>query len=129
MISSSQFPLFYCPAQDLLLSILREDERIMLAPNSSQVPPLMPTQQNVFNPGVGPADVHEDAGAEAVTEGEPESLWMRMVEQAFTIILIIHLPSIYLLSLLIRTYSNLYDVCFTQFDTTQPNPSLRWIVL
>ncbi|MEW5304494.1 MAG: hypothetical protein WDW36_007104 [Sanguina aurantia] len=65
-------PLFRRPAQDLLLSILREDERIMLAPNSSQVPPLMPTQQNVFNPGVGPADGHQGEAAEAVTGGGRE---------------------------------------------------------
>ncbi|GFR40173.1 hypothetical protein Agub_g730, partial [Astrephomene gubernaculifera] len=37
-------------ALDLLLAALREDDLIMLAPNSSQVPPLLPIQQNVFVP-------------------------------------------------------------------------------
>lgn len=34
--------------QDLILALLREDERIMLAPNSAQVPALLPIKQNLF---------------------------------------------------------------------------------
>ncbi|KAG1663525.1 hypothetical protein FOA52_003153, partial [Chlamydomonas sp. UWO 241] len=38
-------------ALDLILSILKDEERIMLAPNSAQIPPLIAgTRQNVFNP-------------------------------------------------------------------------------
>eukprot|EP00879_Flechtneria_rotunda_P005042 GHRR01005319.1.p1 GENE.GHRR01005319.1~~GHRR01005319.1.p1 ORF type:complete len:3477 (+),score=1416.33 GHRR01005319.1:1112-11542(+) len=39
------------PALDLILAVLKEDDNIMLAPNSAQAPPLMPgTRSNVFNP-------------------------------------------------------------------------------
>lgn len=38
-------------ALDLVLSILKDEERIMLAPNSAQIPPLIAgTSQNVFEP-------------------------------------------------------------------------------
>lgn len=38
-------------ALDLILSVLKEEERIMLAPNSAQIPPLLHhTRQNVYSP-------------------------------------------------------------------------------
>lgn len=38
-------------ALDLILAVLKEDDPIMLAPNSAQAPPLLPgTRTNVFNP-------------------------------------------------------------------------------
>ncbi|WIA37453.1 hypothetical protein OEZ86_014371 [Tetradesmus obliquus] len=40
-------------ALDLILAVLKEDDPIMLAPNSAQAPPLLPgTRTNVFNPSV-----------------------------------------------------------------------------
>lgn len=48
-------------ALDLILSILQEGERVMLAPNSSQVAPLINgTKQNVYNP-----DLAQQAAAAA----------------------------------------------------------------
>jgi hypothetical protein len=39
--------------QDLILAVLKEDEEILLAFNSSQVPPLLPgTKQNIFSPAL-----------------------------------------------------------------------------
>jgi transformation/transcription domain-associated protein len=40
-------------ALDLILAVLKDDEKIMLAPNSAQAPPIMPgTRNNIFSPNM-----------------------------------------------------------------------------
>lgn len=49
-------------ALDMILAVLKEDDPIMLAPNSAQAPPLMPgTRTNVFNPSM---QHHQQAAAQ-----------------------------------------------------------------
>lgn len=70
-------------ALDLILSILKEGERVMLAPNSSQVAPLITgTKQNVYNPDLANQAAQQAAQQQAAAAAEAKQASQVKQEEA-----------------------------------------------